>query len=403
MADVEKGAVETPAAEPAPVKDQTKARFEEYRERIAKGESVFTPEAASKLASAAEVREKATAGTPEADPVEDPVEEPVVEAEETPPADPELETAAGEEEEVEEKETPTEEGEFIVELPGRNPGEMVEFVAPDQDTADTLRRLNKGYLRGEQLAAGEKKLQEAWDEIDEIDEGLKTDPVTFIQTHVDRTHQVNLALRLLQDDDVFAKVQEHLDELEDPEKREVLRLRTEKEQRELTEASRTRLAREKAAKAAVSKIGNELKSLVPDDMAPERSVQFLRAAMIAAEDLTGRLKTLDVSKDQLVKMLDEEGLLDRFGITPGAAPAKAAGTQNGAKTPPSKKKAGEPAARTVEGLKKASLRRKSVAGSASSGAGAPAATVELAKTSSVKDRIAQVRKAGLGAIMAGKS
>lgn len=395
--------------DPTP-KEETKSRFDTYREKIAAGEKVFTAEAAEDLPSVKEARElgkEPPTGDPDdAEPVDppapDPVEEPEDVVDDDAAADPE-----GEEAEEEEEAEAGADGEYVVELPGRNDGELVEFVAPDQETADHLNRLRKGYLRREQLATEQRKLQDQWDEITEIDDRLATDPVSFFTEKTPAEHKVAVAMALLLEEDVFTAVQKQLDDIEDPEKREVMRLRSEKQRRELKEKSTADRQRVNSAKAAVQKIGDNIQGLVPDGMPAERATKFVVAAMNVAEELTGRLGRLNLTEGELVTALEHEGLLTRFDIEPGAAPAgkkkAAAGTRKGAQVPPSKKAAGTGAARTPEGLKKASLRRRSVAGSASSGAGAPGATVELSRTASVKDRIAEVRKKGLSSVLSGKS
>lgn len=406
--------------EPSP-EERTHDRFSEYRKDIADGKSVFTEDEVEALATTADQREEAAAKA-EKEAEEQAAKEAKAEAGEEVSAkegeeegDEEAEeeaAAAGEGEKAEAAKASEEKGEgddITVELPGRNDGETVEFVVDDQDSADALLRLNKGYLRGEEMNAKEAKVQAAWDEIDEIKEGMATDAVSFIEKELsDVKDRAILVTSLLLDDKVWDAVQESMEDIADPERREVLTLKLDKQRRDVSDVATARLTQKRAAKAAVTKIGDNVRGLVPDGMDAERAVRFQVAAMSVAEDLVGKLKRFELTDSELTDALTKEGLLDRFGIDLVAAPAngkkKAAGSKDGTGKPPAKKPAGKkPAAQSVDGLKKASLRRRSVAGSASSGAGAPAATVKLTKTTSVKDRIKEARKLGLGNILSGKT
>lgn len=411
MADEAKG-TETAVVEEKTAAERTEDRFADYRAKINSGETVFTEETTDAVEKAAEERETAAAAAEAAKDGEKPAGEAKAEeeAKETPAdgeeAAKEAEESKAAEDGEEVKETPADGADdgITVQLPGRNDGELVDFVVDDQDTADTLLRLNKGYLRGEQLAAGQAKVQKEWDELAVIDSGLTVDPVGFIMEKVGVENRVNLALELLLDEEVFPKVQEQLDAIEDPDKRRVLKLETDAKRRELTDAATAKATLESSAKAAVHKIGAEVVALIPEGMDHDRSVRFQVAAMNTAQALAGQLGRMEITPAELTKALKDDGLLDRFGIDPVAAPAdgkKAAGTSSGAKGSPPKKAAEKPAAQPVADLKKASLRRKGIAGSASAGAGAPGATVTLTKGQSMKERIAEVRKRGVAAVLSG--
>lgn len=400
------------AGEAAPEEGQNV--FERLRSKVDAGERVFPvggeqPQEEEMVAAAAdegagELEEEPQAGQEGEEGVQEAegAEEPPEDLEEPPEADEEGEEPAGEADE-----------DLVVALPGRNAGEEFEIEVDDQETKEALNRLRKGYMRREALHAEMESVKADRAEIEEIDTALAVDPAGFLLERVDRGKRVQVARALLFDDEVWEELQDEILEAEDPERREVRRLKSEKERREAADASRTEIQKARAARKAVAEISRNIEDMVPAGMDPDRARRFQLAALSAAEDLTRRVRRLDISRDELVGELSREGLLDRFGIDPKARPAsKGAGAGTGRGSGSSSASAskngqgsgdGDGGAQTASELKKARRRRKAVAGSASAGAGAPTATVELSKSTSVKDRINEVRKKGLGNVLAGKT
>lgn len=323
--------------------------------------------------------------------------------EEEPEGEGEAEEPTGEEEDEGEEG----EGGLVVSLPGRNAGEEFEIEAGDQETADALNRLRKGYLRREALHAERERLQADRDEIEEIDTALAADPAGFILDKVAPQTRVEVARALITDDAVWEALSEEIIEAEDPDRREVIRLKSNEERREKAEERRTKYQRVKATREAVREIGNQVKDMARQVDDGERAARFINAALGVAEELVTRSKRLDITREELVTELSREGLLDRFGISPEARPASkgaGAGTSRGsARSSTSASKNGQGSegkgrgAQTAEELKKARKRRRAVAASAPAGAGSPTASVELAQSNSVKERIKDVRKMGLAA------
>lgn len=296
------------------------------------------------------------------------------------------------------------EGTVTIELSGRNEGDVVEIEVDSADTVtiEALRRNKNEGMRREELNRAMDSVKADRDEIDEIDIAMSTDPADFLLNKVDKSFRVQVAKALLLDDEVHAELQEILDSAEDPKERELLRLRLKNEREETSKTAGAQVRAARAAKNEVRRIGSDIATLVPGDMEQKRGQRFQRAALTVAEEITietGKYPT----RDQIVEGLREDGLLERFGIDPGAAPSKEAGTRAGSKAvDASKAAAGKDDAHPAAGLKKGQARRKSIAGSAGAGAGAPGASIELPASTSVKDRIAHVRKHGLGSVLAGK-
>lgn len=394
--------------------DEGQSVFERLRQKVDAGERVFPvggeqPQDEEMVAAAAdegaeELEEEPQVGQEDEEGVQEDegAEEPPEDLEEAPEGEEEGDEPAGEADD-----------DLVVALPGRNAGEEFEIEASDQETKEALNRLRKGYMRREALNAAMESVDADRQEIEEIDTALAVDPAGFLLERVDRGKRVQVARALLFDDEVWEELQEEILEAEDPERREVRRLKSEAERREAADASRTEIQKARATRKAVSAISQNIEDMVPAGMDPDRARRFQLAALSAAEDLTMRVRRLDISREELVGELSREGLLDRFGIDPKARPASkgdGAGTRRGSgssSTSASKNGQGsgdgDGDAQTAAGLKKARRRRKAVAGSASAGAGAPTATVELSKSTSVKDRIKEVRNKGLGNVLAGKT
>lgn len=403
-----------PAAPPPQTSaERTAAMFDTFRAKVDAGERVFP--AADDATSTDEADDAAledgegaasaeAAGEAEAE-VED--SEAVAEGEV------EEEAGDGEDEAASEEDGGGEGGEpIIVKIRGRDPDEELELEVPDQATADHINRLNREGLRREELRAAQDRLAEDRAEIEEIDVEMATDPAGFLLSRVSKDYRVTVAKALLLDADVFEAVEEELSVMagDDRDAAELARRRNADTRREAAEAASRKIDAARSARTKVRAIATHVADLVPSEYDQEKSTRFQRAALLVAEELAGRRKTLDLTRDEIVAELQQEGLLDRFGIKPGAPPARrkgrAAGTR-GSEGESARKPAGaepDPSGdvRTPAGFKKARLRRKAVAGSASSGAGAPAASIELPSHGSVNDRIEFVRKHGMAAVLRGK-
>lgn len=305
------------------------------------------------------------------------------------------------------------EGETVtIELSGRNDGETVEIEidSADTDVIEALRRTRNEGLRREELNKGMDSLQAERDEFNEIVAELDANPAAFVVAQVAEDHQSEVAVQIvLNNPAALAKVQEILEVADDAQAMELLRLKgkTEREEaiRTVREKVKTTVASQRAlaaGKIEVKRIFEDISSLPPKDMDKADASKFVNAAMRVAGDIAGETGKY-VSRAELIDALDKEGLLKTWGIPAGAAPSKEAGTQAASKTADADKAAaGKGDAQAATGLKKARVRRRNIAGSAGAGAGAPGASIELPPSTSVKDRIAYVRKHGLGSVLAGK-
>lgn len=401
MADLEEGQVENQGAEGAQEADTPpKSIFDQYRERIDAGETVFAPKEEDDAA-----KEPPPEGEEEAEAEDGGV---VSEGEEEEEADDGADEGAGEAEadvggeagegdDDGEAEGEGEEGEsLVVTLNGRNPGETVDIEVEDKATADLLRQNANEGLRREELNKELARVQADREEIEEIDTLLTTDPAGFILERVTPDLQIQVVKALLLDDKVFEAVRGDLDGYETDEARELARLRSKDERRETSAKAKQQLDADRVGRKAVTTMQEKIVSLIPAGVADAESRKLQMLGLNIAEAACNRLKRINLSEDELVAALEDGGLL------------KAIAAENGGEPPPRKKGRGagtvdpDKAQERIAGLKKAKRRRKSVAASSPAGVGSPPATIELPKNQSVNDRIKHVRKHGLGSIMGGK-
>jgi hypothetical protein len=408
------------SAEPEP--RSVAQSIKEARERVERGESIVPQEEEEEDGAEAEPEADEEAGAEEGEAVEP--------AEEDEDDDPDAEVADSAEEE-EGEEAPEEEepeAEFVAfELPSRHAdGEPVPVEIPAELQED-FNRLRNGYMRGEQAREVLTRAESIRDEIaadkDEVEyirRELGADPVGFLAEHVATEHRRDLLLNLLADDEVWEdeQLQDQLREWEhSPNAREHFRTKTKAERLEAQNERRTAQQQEQRAREGARQTGKLVLSLFPEDGEPARRDKFYRLAMNRLSDLAYETARTDFSRDEVVKFLDQEGILDGYGIDPAAAGQddaseeeasvrrprgadRSSGRRGGSRPPArARRVTAEEARGTGERLKEESKRRRSAAAYAPSGAGAPAASTELPKGQSVKERIAYVRKMGLARVM----
>lgn len=383
--------------------------FQQMRARLEEGQSIFPttdediadapPESVDDDPAAEEEEEGVSGGDGE--------EEEVVEGGEE-ELEAGAEDAGGDDPPPGEEKDPEAGDDIVVELPGRNPDETFEIVVDSPEAQERLNQLKNGFMRGEAVRREREELQTDREEIEEIDALLASDPAGFLLEKVKPEFRLDVLKSLLLDPDTYKALQEDegWSEDMDDQERELQSLKTAEARRTKREEALAELNSRKAAKAGVRAISDKIGSLVPAGMSENDATRFRMASLSCARDACSRLGRLDITADQLVAALRNEGILDRFGIDPDSAPSErseagprgAPGKTSASKAGEQKGKAQDPAGN----LKKARARRRKVAGSAPAGAGSPPAAVALPKNQGVKDRIATVRQKGLGNFLRGK-
>lgn len=427
------GAAEKAAPEPVTVQ----SRIAERREAMARGESIVpVPEAEEEEGATPEPEEGEEAAEEEAG-VDAPQEEPgddadaegtdagVEEGEEAPAAEKE-EAVEDDGEGAEGEDADAEAAEDFVEftLPPRNAeGDEVPVEIPAELEED-FRRLKNGYLRGEEARAVKEQasarvveVRDAEKELELIDAELDADPAGFLLGRVAVEHRREVLRALLASDEVWDddEIQDEMEEWRrDPKARRLFKAEQERERLVNAESRRTELRARQEVRDFVSDTGRKVARLIPDDMPKEKQDGFFRMAMRQIGERVEDPST-PMTEEQVVSLLEQEGILAGFGIDPsrsgssaGSAPSDGSGGRS-AKNGSSPRRARsaslkvdpEEARATGERLKEKSKARRRAAAAAPAGAGAPASRVELPATTSVKDRIAHVRKVGLAAYLDG--
>jgi hypothetical protein len=412
-------AVEEPAGEPKAEAGEEEARptgvkgaIEAARERVERGESIV-PE---------EEEEEGAEAEPEEGEEAEAEGEPAEEEEEGEAEDPEGE---GEEEEGEEEDP---DAEFVTfELPSRQAdGDPVPVEIPAELEED-FARLRNGYMRGEEARGMYSRAQElhsemldAKAEVEYVDRELDEDPVGFVSRHVKDTKiRKGLLKELLADDALWddEEIQESLRTWDrDPEKRALFRAKVENDRLKSERVRERQREQEIEAREGVRATAKEVAAIIPGDFDPGKAERFYSRALRELGEVAGKTGRTRYSRDEVVDLLTKQGILEGFGIDPDAA-RKAVPAENGAaagsetkgsssgkgrqKAAPhrARKPDVEEAQGTGRRLKERSKKRRSAAAYAPAGAGSPAASVELPKGQTVKERIAYVRKMGLAQVL----
>jgi hypothetical protein len=337
------------------------------------------------------------------------------------------EDAPGEEEGADEGEGEDAESDdelVVFRLPPRNPNEEELEVELPKELEEHFNRLKNGYMRGEaarevlsRAEAKEEELRADREEIQLIDSELEADPVGFVSKRVAPQYRKALLMELLADDELWGdeKLQNNLREWEhSPETREQFRTKVErdrlKEERERDNHARARkVAREGAAKTAAI-----VRSFMDGEDDIGRREKFHRLAMTQLGELAAQTGRTEFTQKEVIEYLDRQGILNGYGLDPssleGAAPGKTGADASPPRQEGDRPKGRKPAVRarrvtaeeareTGKRLKEGSQRRRAAGSYAPTGAGAPAAGVELPKGQTVKERIAFVRRRGIANIM----
>jgi hypothetical protein len=100
---------------------------------------------------------------------------------------------------------------LTIELPTRNKGEVpVAIKVPDKETAEALRQLKNGFLRGEEVRAQRREVETERAELAYFQELAQVDPIGLVLEHLDPARHQELVTHLLGTPGVVEKVVEYL-------------------------------------------------------------------------------------------------------------------------------------------------------------------------------------------------
>lgn len=331
------------------------------------------------------------------------------EGEETPGADGEKpdepETPEGDEATAEADEEVEDDPDLVVALPPRREGEPeIEIVAESVETAEALRRLSNMAARGADLEARETRIQTDQAQIEELEVFIGTDPVGFIEANVPGEVTDTVALALVTDPDVLARIKDRLfPALQDQKEMRTLRAELKGDRAEAKNTLRETIEVRRFAKEQAKIVRDTLQVMVPETegISAERRSAIIETLEKGVGSAVREKAIQKITPEDLPVILTKE--LRAAGIDPLAA---AQAIQSGGKAAPGSEPGKSPAKKkvkrpTAKELKLADGKRKKAATSAPPGAAVPATRPKLPAGQNLEDRMKLVREKGIGALMGG--
>lgn len=299
--------------------------------------------------------------------------------------------------------------EIVVALPGRAPEDPeIEFVVQDKESADALRRLKNGFMRGEEVnrqleevSRQRSDVQGDQEELESIMAEVAADPAGFVMKEVrnpEIAQTVVLSLLSNADDATFQGIMDEISEWErDPRARENAKLRTEYDRRQRADAAMRDVVRRRDARKNAVRIRESIESLMPDNMDSETRQRFLRYAGRDLRDHVNQHRIERLDPNQVPSLLEELGTLQVFGLkaTPRVDRARKNGNTSSAARAASAAADDEAVERARgEGarVRRAVARRKDAASSAGPGAGAAATRTRPPKGAGLSEAFDHMRK-----------
>jgi hypothetical protein len=275
---------------------------------------------------------------------------------------------------------------LVVELPGRNPGETLPIEVEDQDTADRLRQLANGYMRGEEareyVAAEAQRTEELRGHYESYLDAVVADPggVVLDELEGDPEALDHLVLYTLTRPDVWKRVGERVLQLADP---NTLRLTAAEQAVERTNFQRDRATAgetRRAVRENLTQVQAVVGRMIPAELAAGQRTSLYSSCLNVLRDYaeTHRLVTLDV--DHVPAILART--LQQAGVDPVAAAAAAFAPAKKTAAPPAPAAAAAPA--------------PAAAGAGKGGAAAPARTGKEYVARAARLRTGAIPAAGAG-------
>jgi hypothetical protein len=277
----------------------------------------------------------------------------------------------------------------------------------DPELASEITRLARGYARHAELATVQEDIDQAHEEMAQLEDALQVDPVNYVIEHARPQLLVDLARALLAQPAVFNAVVDEFGGLEG-EALQHKTLQIENERLRRRSQSARELIERSNMRVQGRQIDRALNIIVPDDLDQATAVQLYKdirrdvAEYITAnggktpkaEDLPDilqrRLSMYGITADYAAERLADAGELRPL-------PVRARGTRTNGTEAPARGARGQPS-RSAEDVVRQADRRRAAAAIPGGGAGVPAqAGWALPKKQGVKSRIAALREMiGLG-------
>lgn len=296
---------------------------------------------------------------------------------------------------------------IVVALPGRQPGEEVEYEVTDPEFAEELRRLRKGYMRREEFHQQMEVLKEDRDEVEYIRHALATDPSGFLLQQVPQEVRTQMVVETLTDPQVFRAVMQQIAPwAQNPAARDLAAAKLEAERYRRQEMLETTISESRAVQTNAEAIKGEVEGMIPEGADPAAAQAFFRDAI---RDLSEYVTTNNIKRfppEQVRAFLEQRGRTRLYGFqpvqpgttAPAAAPVTAAPSTAPLRPSPTLAAPAAPAPQKLEQarnqgkqFKEASARRRTAA-VAPAGAGAVTTNAQLPKnTGNIRDTIRAAR------------
>lgn len=296
-----------------------------------------------------------------------------------------------------------EEGWTPVEIPGRGPEAQPMVVdVEDPELAGEIARLARGYARHEQLAVIQDDIDQAREEMAQLEDALQVDPINYMAERVRPQLKIQMARTLLADQAVFDAIAAEFGGLEG----EALRHKMlEIENDRLTRRSQTvQELRERSNDRVQGRgVDRALQVIVPEEMDEGTAVQLYKDMRRDVAEFITANRGRTPRAEELPDLLERR--LAMYGITADYAaerladagqlrplPVRARGARADGNGGPARNARGQPA-RPAERAVAQADRRRAAAAIPGGGAGVPAqAGWALPAKQSVKGRIASIRE-----------
>lgn len=205
---------------------------------------------------------------------------------------------------------------LVVTLPGPDANTPFEITVSDPETADHLRELAAGYVRGADVEHARNQLANGFEQLDAFKDQLLTDPAgTLVELlPEDPATLEHVALYLLAQPHMWDRVRERVLAWDDPDKLELDQAKLASQRYALRDSARTFVADRHLVQQNLRDIQQAITAMIPADWPVETRQTFYRDAMRDLKEHadSNALVTLPVNRIPLV-------LADRladYGINP---------------------------------------------------------------------------------------
>jgi hypothetical protein len=210
---------------------------------------------------------------------------------------------------------------ILVSLPGRREGDPdIQIEVTDPEVAEALQRQRNGYQRTEQVRLEREAIEKDKAERAEFVALVEQDPVAFVTQYVQPDQQIETAMFLLTQPQVWERVQAHLESmLQDPSVLQVTRAELKAARFESRDRIRQERETRERHQAEAGKVVAAVDTLVPQGLNEVQADRFHRDALADLSAYARRNNLQSLTPLQIVDALTPR--LEAYGVDPLAAAA----------------------------------------------------------------------------------